>query len=539
MLRYLWPEHYGRSFAAPHRQILGREKTPWQERMDTGQRHLRAIAAPRGISKTGTTIADLCHDVLYGIERVVPVLSAELGLSRQSLGTIRELLSAERVTSLYGRVQFAGGSDRYTATTADGHACTFIAKSFGTSVRGLKEGMVRPTRLAVDDGEDKHLVNNPEQRRKWRAFLAEDILKLGELSGGLIVDWLGTVLHADSVLAGLLKDPGWSATCYRAMIARPDRGDLWEACRAVWADLGCTGPWWALAESAYTRDWRPGRYTWEGLPEPDRRRCAARAFYGAHREDMDVGAQMLAPAWISVFDYHVALWAEGVASVRKELDNDPVNPDDCLFDLTRLRRCSFDGACVRTSRGAAVPIDTCKVALWLDHSKGAETSDYPAICTVARDPEGWRYWIGCDLTRRQPTLRHEALWSAWDRFAKLRPKVGMDATGTQGLLSEAMQRIQRDRRNAGKPWDMDLREYTYSSKTGSAVDLIEEWEPALTNGWVEVATEIPAAAIDQIRDFPGADHDDALAAAERADWLLMGEGVGTVKFVRGLGGLGV
>lgn len=536
MVRFLWGAHYSRPFAEPHTRMLTREKVPWSKRMETGQRHLRAIAAPRGISKTGTTIADLCHDVLYGIERVVPILSAELGLSRQSLASIRELLSADSVTELYGPCTFKGGTDRYTVTTADGHACTFIAKSFGTSVRGLKEGMVRPTRLVVDDGEDKHRVNNPDQRRRWRDFLAADILKLGDLSGGLIVDWLGTVLHADSVLAGLLKDPGWHSVKYAAMVQAPTRSDLWDACAAVWADLGRRSPWVAVAEAGYAERWRPGMKTWGALEDAEQRREIARAFYEGHRDDMDVGAVMLAPAWISVFDYHIALWAEGRASVRKELDNDPINPDDCLFDVPRIRRCRFDGTYIHTSRGTRVAIDTCKVGIWLDHSKGKKTSDYPAICTVARDREGWRYWIGCDLTRRQPTARHEALWAAWERFARLRPKVGMDATGTQGLLGEAMQRIQRDRRNAQKAWDMDLREYEYTSSEGSAVSLIHEWEPAVANGWIELDEGLPSAAWDQIRDFPSADHDDALAAAERADWLLNPVSMPTVTRSAGLGG---
>ena len=44
----------------------------------------------------------------------------------------------------------------------------------------------------------------------------------------------------------------------------------------------------------------------------------------------------------------------------------------------------------------------------------------------------------------------------------------------------------------------------------------------LSGGFLEVAEDLPDQVLSQIRDFPGAAHDDALAAAERADWLLMG-----------------
>ena len=286
-IKWLWPEAYARPFARYHVDILSRDKVGWKDRVNSGSKTLRALAAPRSTSKTGITCADLAHDVLYGLERVVPVLSAELTLSRTSLATIRELLSAQTVTDLYGPVTFKGGVDRYTATTANGYACTFIAKSFGTSVRGLKEGMIRPTRLIVDDGEDKLRVNNPDIRRDWWDFLQADILKLGDLAGGLIVDWLGTVLHRDSVLAKLIKPDGdgagWESEVYRACEQRPTNPALWDACGRVWGNLGLDGEWFDRAETWHEgpgRETRPGRrhIPFRLLRPLDQRRRAAFQF---------------------------------------------------------------------------------------------------------------------------------------------------------------------------------------------------------------------------------------------------------------------
>ena len=506
LVKWLWGDAYGRPFAEVHREVLSRPKIPWTERIGTQRRWLRALAAPRGFSKTGTVVADMAHDALYGFERVIVVLSAEMSLSRNSLKAVRALLTSERVTELYGEVKVTGGTDRITVTTADGHVCTYIAKSFGTAIRGLKEGMIRPTRLVVDDGEHRLLVDNPEMRRKWWAFLNEDVLKVGDTTGGLVVDWVGTVLHPDSILSRLLKAPGWVARLYAACIKRPERADLWAACGAIWADLS--------------------------LGDIDARRDAAMAFYEAHRAEMDRGAVMLSEDWISLFAYMEFRWAEGDASVDKELDNNPRSAEDCLFDVDRVRRCRFDGRVIHTSRGTRVELASCKVGIWLDPSGGGAGSDIPAICVVARDPHGYRYWLEAQATRKRPSEQHEALWATWEAWMArgVKPLVGVDITGTQGNLDESLDRQKDERRRAGRVWQMPLTRHTFTENKNTRIATLE---PAIHNGWIEVAEGIAGAALDELRDFRPAistNRDDCLDAAERADWLAAGGGASSVVF---------
>lgn len=509
MVRWLWPDSYGRPFADVHTEVLTRPKTPWRERIGTQTKTLRALAAPRGFSKTGTIVADLAHDALYGLERVVAILSAELSLSRNSLRTVRDLLTSERVTDLYGIVKITGGSDRFTATTAQGHVCTFIAKSFGTTVRGLKDGTIRPTRVVIDDGEDKLKVNNPDQRRKWHAFLSEDVLKVGDLTGGLVVDWLGTVLHPDAVLARLLKAPGWSTRCYAACVKRPEREDLWAACGRIWADLT--------------------------IGDVDARRAAAMAFYRDHRTEMDHGAEMLSSDWLSLFAWYEAVWSEGMSSVLKELQNDPRNSEDALIDMDRICACRFDGKTIHTSRGTDVLLADCKVGIWLDPSSGGDGSDLPAICVVARDRYGYRYWLEANGTRRRPSEQHAALWATWEAWLArgAKPLVGVDVTGTQGNIDESFDRMRDERRKAGKTWQMPLARHTFSE---DKVMRLSTLEPAIHNGWIEVDERIPQDARDQLRDFPTGTHDDYLDALERADWLTAGGGTFNVVFTNSFRG---
>ena len=503
MLKYCFPRLYPRRWNRYHLDMLAREKQPWAERVPFNL--YRADAAPRSIAKTTLLKGDLLHDVAYSLEDFIVVVSAETRLARSITRHLFRIFTARtgRFVELYGPFVVEGGVDAFSVTTPNGHRTGFLARSFGTQIRGANDDGPRPTKIVVDDGERPDRVRNPVTRQQWMEFLEDDIINAGPDVGGLVLEWKGTVLHPDAVLARLFKNPGWATAKYRAMEGRPTHPELWEECRKVFVDL--------------SRGELRERYD------------AAKAFHDAHREAMNEGVTMLDDISYPLFALYLEVWTKGWRSVMRDRQNEPRDSESSLFNLDdptqpgHIRRCRIDGRFIHTSRGTIIPIASCEVALWLDHSGGKRRSDFPALCAMAKDAEGWRYWIRCDLTRRQPSLQHAALWGMWEHFAALRPRVGCDVTGTQGLLGEAMDRIRDERRAAGRPWDMDVTAFTYAKR--SAESLIEAWEPALAGGFVEVDVAIGEGAETQIRDFsPGADkgHDDALAAAERADWLLMG-----------------
>jgi len=497
-LRFFWPDVFVRPFASMHTEILTRHKVGWRERQGSQARTYRALAAPRSMSKTGITIATLVHDAVYGLERVVPILSAELGLSRTSLATIRAMLSEPRLSAVYGPVSFVGGTDRYTVTVGQ-HACTFIAKSFGTSVRGLKEGMIRPTRLVVDDGEDKLHVNNPDSRRKWWDFLVSDILKLGDISGGLIVDWIGTVLHVDSVLARLLKDGGWRSQRYQACEAWPERTDLWADCGRVWADLS--------------------------LGDLDTRRAAALTFYGQHREEMDRGARMLNAAWITLFAFFEAIWGEGLSSVLKELQNTPRDPSASLFDSSKFPRCRVE----RDARGDLVIIrpdgkrirraELRSVTMRLDPIPGEQMgglaggpggSDFAAIAVIAVDSVGFAYVVDLWMKRAKMSEQLAALWSLGEKWQATRAII--EANGFAVMIGPEFRREQAERREKRLYWQLPVAgEASTTNKEGDIAAL----EPVLASGWLFFAEHLPAEGLAQFDDFPTGTHDDGADAIAR------------------------
>lgn len=124
-------------------------------------------------------------------------------------------------------------------------------------IRGRRHGPYRPDLLFLDDIENDENVRNPDQRKKLDAWLERAALKVGPPDGSMDVIYVGTILHFDAVLARKAKSPVWRVTRFQAIMQWPDRMDLWDR-----------------FEEIYLNDGEP----------------AAVAFHQKHSADMDAGA---------------------------------------------------------------------------------------------------------------------------------------------------------------------------------------------------------------------------------------------------------
>jgi hypothetical protein len=499
----LFPERVDLAFSPVHRAFLSDPKAPYSER--TAQ-ILRADIAPRGSAKsTIKSFADVLHDVAYGLEVCIHIYSTGYRLAEALVKDIYDVLTQKERYPLfhriYGPIQVSGTQTYFSVTTpATGPlGCGVAAMSFGGDARGYKHAGKRPSKIILDDTVNPKHVRNPEQRELQEHFLQKDILKAG--SRYTIFNLVGTIQHPDDLVARRKTSPQWRVRQWQNLIAWPANTALWDECRALWADLN----------------------------NPDRL-DAARAFYEAHRAEMDAGAEVLWPEGRPLFDLMCDFWASP-ASFWSEDQNTPRDPKASLFDLDRIVRCRWDGRNTIHTKQGPVSLSDCRVALWLDPSKGEKKSDYPALAAVAHKPtrgggRGYLYAFYVSLLRQQPSAQHEALFGLWERLASHRPRVGYDETGTQGLLSEALQRLRTERKAKGLPYQIDLVPHTL---TGDKVARISLLEPDLHNGWLQIDEAAPAEVWDELRDHPHAQHDDGLDAIERATWLACGGGMGELQ----------
>jgi len=96
----------------------------------------------------------------------------------------------------------------------DGHKFRIQAKGSEQKVRGIKWAGKRPDLIICDDIENDEAVMNSERRAKFQRWFMNALLPCG--SDTCWVRVVGTILHLDSLLNGILEDDTWETLFYEA-----------------------------------------------------------------------------------------------------------------------------------------------------------------------------------------------------------------------------------------------------------------------------------------------------------------------------------
>lgn len=105
----------------------------------------------------------------------------------------------------------------------------------GKKIRGRKHRNWRPDLFVLDDIENDENVRTPEQRKKLQNWFFKAVSKAGDNYTDIF--YIGTLLHYDSLLANILKNPGYKAKKYKAVISWAKRRDLWDQWEVIYNDL--------------------------------------------------------------------------------------------------------------------------------------------------------------------------------------------------------------------------------------------------------------------------------------------------------------
>ncbi|WP_434777681.1 phage terminase large subunit [Neisseria sp. Ec49-e6-T10] len=257
-----------------------------------------AIAAPRGEAKS-TLVSQLfvLWCIITGRKHYALIIMDSIDQAYPMLEAIKaELAFNPRLAMDFpgatgaGRVWQAG-----TIVTANDVKIQ-VAGS-GKKLRGLRHGPWRPDLVVGDDIENDEQVRSPEQRDKLQDWLNKTVLKLGGVGTKCDVIVIGTILHYDSVLSRILKNPLWFAAKFKALLQWPDRLDMWDK----WEEL--------------LRNEGP---------------LVAEAYYIGNKLEMDKGAIV---SWAArpLIDLMKIRARDGHAAFDSELQNDPVSGDNAPF----------------------------------------------------------------------------------------------------------------------------------------------------------------------------------------------------------------
>lgn len=176
-----------------------------------------AAAAPRGHAKsTAITHSYGLASVLFRKANFVMIISNTEGQSVQFLHDIKvELQENDALRDLFGIDKFLKETETdIVVRTKDRHQFKIIAKGSGQKVRGTKWLGKRPDLIICDDLEDDEIVMNQERRNKFKDWFYSALLPALSDHGKVRV--VGTILHLDSLLEGLLNDPVWYSKRYAA-----------------------------------------------------------------------------------------------------------------------------------------------------------------------------------------------------------------------------------------------------------------------------------------------------------------------------------
>lgn len=442
-----------------------------------------AIAAPRGHAKsTVVSLAYALWSAVHGHDRYIIVASATQEQAAQLLRHIKDELEenpnlkTDFPKACPGPVGRRGAPWRGTKLRLP-NGVVIHAIGAGQQIRGLRNGEHRPSLIIADDLEAPELVISEEQRDKSREWFEKTLLKAGDSGTNVLV--VGTVLHHDSLLSRLLdpaRTPGWVCRRYKALISEPDDVTAW----ATW-------------ENIYS-----GREQWGESSGPP----GAAAYVAAHREQMLCGAEVLWPEKDPLEALMETRVREGRQSFQSEKQNEPIDPDRCVFDLDTMIYWDDEFE----SPEALLQHDRRNLKCWIgwDPSLGKRNGDHSAIVVIARhDSDKVSYVIAADIARRTPQ----------DAISRIIEYVKMYDVST--VVAEAngfQERLSRDVRDAAE--EQGLRLYVEEvTNRGNKIGRIETLEPTIRQGKIRFSRK-HAVLLDQLRQFPLARHDDGPDALE-------------------------
>ena len=324
----------------------------------------RGIAAPRGHAKsTNFTFKDTLHAILYQYKHYPIILSDSSDQAEGFLTDIKtELEENKSIMEDFGNLKGKVWKTGVILTSTD---IKVEAIGSGKKIRGRRHRNWRPDLLVMDDIENDENVNTPEQRKKLENWFYKAVSKAGDTYTDIV--YIGTILHYDSLLSKVLRNPEYHCVKYRGVISFSDNHGLWGAWEAIYTDL-----------------------------ENEQRQEDAKEFFEANKEEMLEGTEVLWEAKLSYYDLMIIKISEGEASFNSEIQNDPIDPDSCTFNEEWFD--FYDEASIDFKDARFVFIGANDPSLGKN-----KKSDTSSIIIIAKDTQsGYMYVLEASIEKRKP-----------------------------------------------------------------------------------------------------------------------------------------
>lgn len=433
----------------------------------------RVTAAPRGHAKsTNLTFKGTLHAICYEYKHFIGLLSDSSDQAEGFISDIKtELEENNIIRDDFGDLKGNKWTDSEFITSTN---VKVIGIGSGKKIRGRKHRNWRPDLIILDDVENDENVNTPDQRKKLANWFYKAVSKAGDTYTDIV--YIGTMLHYDSLLAKVLKNPSYKSIKYKAIISFAKNDDLWEMWKSIFTDL-------------------------DNLDhEHD-----ALIFFEENKEAMLEGTEVLWEEKLSYYDLMVMKVSEGDASFNSELQNEPIDPESKMFNDEWFDY--YNEADIDFSDPKFIFIGA------IDPSLGkTKKSDYSTIIALALDTKtGYMYVVIASIERRKPdviiTDSIESNRKLKKDYSKGHRTIGVEIVQFQQFFKD---KLAEESAKCGEYLPVEEVE-NFADKNMRIATL----QPDIKNGYIKFNAK-HKLLMQQLNEYPMSAHDDGPDGLEMA-----------------------
>lgn len=447
--------------------LKGINPTENKDAIDRMKGSRQVVAAPRGHAKsTNFTFKDSLHAILYEYKHYILILSDSSDQAEGFLDDIKTELEEN------GNIRVDFGDLRGDKMWRTGGILTSTnikveAIGSGKKVRGRRHRNWRPDLIVLDDIENDENVNTSEQRRKLKNWYDKAVSKAGDTYTDIM--YIGTILHYDSLLSNVLKNPRYKSRKYRAVISEAVNQKLWEEWEGIYTNL---------------------------FDEEHEKH--AKEFYEAHEGEMLLGTEVLWQEKLSYYDLMEIKVSEGIASFNSELQNDPIDPENATFNTEWFDYYEEELVDWRDSKFIFIGAN--------DPSLGKnKESDTSSIINLALDLQtGYMYVVDASVEKRKADVIIDDVFEMSRRLkrdhGKGFHKFGVETVQFQYFFKEVMAQ-----KSAEQGEYLPIEEINSSA---NKMLRIESLQPVIKNKYLKFNRK-HKSLLQQLEEFPMGRNDDA------------------------------
>ena len=433
-----------------------------------GQRIVEA--APRGNAKS--SIVSLIFPiwcVVFNKKKFIILISDTASQANEFLGNIRsEFENNDRLREDFGELVGEQWRNDDITTKTD---IRILALGARKKIRGRRHRSQRPDLIICDDLENDENTVNPEQRKKNENWFFKAVSKAGDETTDIVV--VGTIIHYDSLLSKLLSNPLYKSK-----------------------------KWQAVQDFSPSSKWQEWEEMYLRMTEKEKNQSTnpAKQFFLDNQEEMLSGTRVLWPDGQPYYRLMEIRLTEGPASFDSEYQNNPINPEDCLFQEEWFKF-------IELSEYVEI-IGAC------DPSMGKTAmADYSAIIFLGRTKEGFLDVLIADIARRHPDKIIDDIIQNAASITQTHKEAPLRAFGVESVQFQEYFKDRLDVESRKRGFYLPVIS-TENQNTKKEIR-IQTLQPLVKNGTIRFQKN-QRLLLEQLKYYPLADHDDGPDALEMA-----------------------